>query len=263
MAKKTRFKDVGPTLSSKELKSLTKAKGKDPLTIMSKALDKGIAIGSKVINQYNTPGGLGTYRYQGTPDNLAPLRGLQIGRGNAYLGSTSYTDGGRGRTRNNNAMPGVTTYNPIVLPKSVLKQVYAPAAAPAPQDTRMSANDRRDRAAYYRSQMVDDPVAAAGFPTDSIEAAINSLALPPAMPETMGMPDTGGYQDISSEYQTLDPLQLAALGQAYAADMIRARRRDNRRGRADYRRDRNRNFGMMISPDQMANTLSFGGGVTT
>lgn len=109
MAKKNKaknFKQAGPVLSQSEVKSIAKAKGITPTQVISKAIDKGIGVGSKVVKNYNTPGGLGTYTYSGTPTNLKPLQNLSIPKGTAYYGSST------------TSTPASTTYNPIVLPRN-------------------------------------------------------------------------------------------------------------------------------------------------
>lgn len=120
--KKLKIKDVGSNLSLKELEKLQKASGKNPLAIMSKALDKGVSLGRKVVNSYNQPGGLRSsgfnYRYEGIPDNLAPIKGLELGKGQVYNGSSSYTTPGQTGKMWNSPKPSTTTFNPIVTLKN-------------------------------------------------------------------------------------------------------------------------------------------------
>lgn len=115
--KKTSFKSAGNVLSQSEVKSIAKAKGITPTQVISKAIDKGIGIGSKVVTNYNTPGGLGNYVYSGTPSNLKPLKNLSIPKGTAYYGSST-TSTPSTRNVNSGYSPGSTTYNPIVLPRN-------------------------------------------------------------------------------------------------------------------------------------------------
>ena len=120
--KKLKIKDVGSNLSLKELEKLQQASGKNPLAIMSKALDKGVSLGRKVVNSYNQPGGLQSsgfnFRYEGTPDNLAPIKGLELGKGQVYNGSSSYTTPGQTGKMWNSPKPSTTTFNPIVTLKN-------------------------------------------------------------------------------------------------------------------------------------------------
>jgi hypothetical protein len=119
-SKKTSVKQaissVGSNLSIGELNKAVKSTGKDPLTIMSQGLKQGVSLGQKVVNAYNT-GNLPNYRYQGTPDNLAGLKGLQLGKGQVYQGSSS-TITPSSRTPNAGYTPGKATYNPIVSVKN-------------------------------------------------------------------------------------------------------------------------------------------------
>lgn len=115
-SKKTSVKQAinsaGSNLSIGELNKAVKSTGKDPLTIMSQGLKQGASLGQKVVNAYNT-GNLPNYRYQGTPDNLAGLKGVQLGGGQVYQGSTS-TITPSSRTPYGGYTSGKTTYNPIV-----------------------------------------------------------------------------------------------------------------------------------------------------
>ena len=111
------FKQAGPVLSQSEVKSIAKARGITPTKVISKAIDKGIGVGSKVVKNYNTPGGLGVYRYDGTPQNLNPLQGLSMPKGTAYYGAST-TSTPATRNVNSGYSPGSVTYNPIVLPRN-------------------------------------------------------------------------------------------------------------------------------------------------
>ena len=120
MAKKNKaknFKQVGKVLSQSEVKSIAKAKGITPTQVISKAIDTGIGVGSKVVKNYNTPGGLGNYVYSGTPSNLKPLQNLSIPKGTAYYGSST-TSTPATRNVNSGYSPGTTTSTPIVLPRN-------------------------------------------------------------------------------------------------------------------------------------------------
>lgn len=117
MAKKKNFKQAGKVLSQSEVQSIAKAKDITPTEVISRAIDQGIGIGSKVVANYNTPGGLGTFVYSGTPDNLRPLQNLSIPKGTAYFGSST-TSTPASRDMNSGYTAGSTTYNPIVLPRN-------------------------------------------------------------------------------------------------------------------------------------------------
>ena len=124
------FKQAGPVLSQREVKSIAQAKGITPTRVISNAIDKGVGVGSKVVKNYNTPGGLGTYRYDGTPTNLNPLKGLSIPKGTAYFGAST-TSTPSTRNVNSGYSPGSVTYNPIVLPRSGVPQARTAAPEPA------------------------------------------------------------------------------------------------------------------------------------
>ena len=114
------FKAAGPILSQSEVKAIAKAKGISQEEAMSRGLDKGLALGSKVVKNYNTPGALGVSVYSGTPNNLNPLKGLSIPKGTAYYGSSSQTAPG-GNMPDGQRWSSTTTYNPIVLPRNTGK----------------------------------------------------------------------------------------------------------------------------------------------
>jgi hypothetical protein len=79
------------------------------------------------------------------------------------------------------------------------------------------------------------------------------------MPEMPEMPDFESmFAQLSSQFDTADPIQLAQLGRAYGADAIRARQR-NRRTRSDYRRGMSSPLGMALPV--LAN-MAIGGGLT-
>jgi hypothetical protein len=67
------------------------------------------------------------------------------------------------------------------------------------------------------------------------------------------------FEQLSSQFDSMNPLQLAQLGKAYGGDAIRARQR-MRKGRADYRR----NLPALALGQSLANlaSMGIGGGVT-
>ena len=278
--KKTKFKEAGKTLSLSELQSIAKAKNKDPLTIMSKALEKGMGLGSRVVNAYNTPGGLGTYRYQGTPSSLDPLKGLSIDKNMIYQGATSYTTPST-RSVNAGYSPGSTTFNPIISikqPKTTSSSAAALGASPysdmtiskegadlagpgplaqpnvttwTPGTTPLDTGDGAGAGAGAGDGTE------AGDLTTAIEDYINKLFNEIKQPE---MPDFESMiSDLTSQFTVNDPLQLAQIGRAYGADAIRARRRA-RKGRSQYRRD---GTGMILGalPSLLRN-MAISGGIT-
>jgi hypothetical protein len=69
------------------------------------------------------------------------------------------------------------------------------------------------------------------------------------------------FEQLSSQFDTMDPLQLAQLGQAYGGDAIRARQR-NRRTRSDYRRGMSSPLGILTAATPALASMGIGGGVT-
>lgn len=65
------------------------------------------------------------------------------------------------------------------------------------------------------------------------------------------------FSELSSQIDTMNPLQLAALGRAYGGDLMRARARQGKR-RGDYLRNRMNN---MATGNRAAAPLAIGGGV--
>jgi len=243
--KKESFKSVGRALSISEVRSLAKAKKTDPLTIMSKALEKGIGLGSKVVDAYNTPGGLGNYRYQGTPSNITPLKGLSIGKGNLYYGSAESTTTSRtGRE--------TTTYNPIVAPRS-LGRGAAPAVGDTAADTAAAAGDGTTAAAGDGTMDGDQ------YDFQSMLDALTAMQQPQFDMGALTDMFNTQFEQLSSQFDTMNPLQLAQLGKAYGSDAIRARQR-MRKTRQDYRRG----LPAMALGQSLANlaSMGIGGGVT-
>ena len=66
------------------------------------------------------------------------------------------------------------------------------------------------------------------------------------------------FEQLSSQFDMMDPLQLAQLGQAYGGDAIRARQRA-RRTRGDYRRGLP---SMLGSVAPALASMGIGGGLT-
>jgi len=295
MAKKKRLKDVGSNLSREELQKLSRATGKNPLSIMSQALNKGITLGSSVVKAYNTPGGLGNYRYQGTPSNLEPLKGLSIGGGNVYGGASTYTTPST-RSREGGYSPGSVSYNPIVMPKSVVTG-GGMSAPPQPTGLTYKGKPIQDGVTYQLNDAgtavvgkVADGLSGIGWTTnaagdrvlgnvggggdgggdgtttttldndDQLLQIIKDLMGGDMGASTADMPSMEEFSDITAaaaDDAEMDPLQLLAIGRAYGADAIRARQR-NRKARSQYRRG----LGIMGAvPTQMAN-MAIGGGVT-
>lgn len=133
------LKAAGPVLSRAEAQVLAEAKNKTVDQVMSRALDKGVALGSALVNSYNR-GAFGpsptTFGYD--PGNLAPLGGLQLEKGQVYAGSSTTTTPAvstRSPQAGASYTPESTTYNPIVLPRQAVRGGYNPTVSPGGSTT--------------------------------------------------------------------------------------------------------------------------------
>jgi len=135
------IKNAGTSLTKTEASKISRSTGKSVAQVMAKAQDKGVALGSALVNQFNR-GSMGpnlgdTRSIYGMPfgqpgvdkgttralGKLAPLQNLQMNKGTVYAGYSTTTT--PRSTRNTpmegfSSTPARTTYNPIVLPKSLL-----------------------------------------------------------------------------------------------------------------------------------------------
>lgn len=90
-----------------------------------------------------------------------------------------------------------------------------------------------------------------GYDGFDMQSILDQLTMP-EMPNLDTM-----FEELSSAFDTPDPLQLADLGRAYGADAIRARQRQ-RKSRQDYRRGlTNASLAQALAP-----SLMIGGGLT-
>ena len=115
-------KKAGKVLSQKETQKVAKQTGKSAPQVMAKALDKGLGIGAKAVNNYTPAPG----QNPAVTQALAPLTNLQMNKDTAYYGySTTQTPSTQTRTPYGGISytPGSTTYNPIVMPRSVVSGV--------------------------------------------------------------------------------------------------------------------------------------------
>ena len=261
--KKKKIKQViraaGPVISKKEMKKITKTAGGNTkkaidriASVQANLKSKNLAapvVASGAANMLikqaeKTPqfqrAGFGDSKLGQTLQSMVPTQGLSgyiKGQKTTFLeGSPGFNPGGN---PTKNRMIGGTVIRPggnI----SVRPMAAAAAAAPAPAPT-----------------IDDGGTLGAGdaFDMDSIMAQIGDM-IAEAQPE---MPQLESFEDLSSAYDTPDPIQLAALGQAYGGDMIRARQRQ-RRNRSDYRRGTLGQLG--ITGGNNFTPLMIGGGLT-
>lgn len=147
---------AGPVLSRNEAMKIADARNQTTAQVMAAAQNKGVALGAGLVNAFNN-GKLGGNTSMGMPVNqgtakalqqLQALQGLQMNKGTAYAGySTTNTPAYNHSDLNGNTyIPGSTTYNPIVLPRSVVTGVQrvpaggkgkTPAAPAAPAEQKV------------------------------------------------------------------------------------------------------------------------------
>ena len=116
-------KKVGKVLTQKESKQVAKKTGTSVQQVMARAVNKGVGLGHKVVNNY-TPA---PRQKPAVTQTLAPLANLRMDKGTVYTGySTTHTPASsqnRGSGYGVVTTPSSTTYNPIVLPRSVVSGV--------------------------------------------------------------------------------------------------------------------------------------------
>ena len=130
---------AGNVLSKSEAASIAKAQDKTVAQVMAKAQDKGVALGSGLVNQFNsgkagpnlsnlntsignTPIPIGVNdRTAQALTQLQALQGLRMNPGTSYAGYSTTTTPARDTSTVNGGgtyTPASTTYNPIVLPRN-------------------------------------------------------------------------------------------------------------------------------------------------
>ncbi len=129
---------AGNVLSKSEAASIAKAQDKTVAQVMAKAQDKGVALGSGLVNQFNSGkagpnlsnlntslGGVAygvNNRTAQALTQLQALQGLRMNPGTAYAGYSTTTTPARDTSTVNGGgtyIPASTTYNPIVLPRNI------------------------------------------------------------------------------------------------------------------------------------------------
>lgn len=175
----------------------------------------------------------------GTPGYTAP-RNPQSG--GAYGGSREAVPGTGLMIGGTQIRPGGQT--------AVIRPVgAAPAVAPAAPATMTPETIAEPASAFGGTDMGTGGFEDFGFDMSSLADLMAS------------MPPLETFEPISSQVDTMDPIQLAQLGRAYGADAIRARQRSGR-ARSAYRRGPTGMMGIMSSPMQQLANLSIGGGLT-
>lgn len=104
---------AGPVLSRSEARVLARETNKSVEQVMSRALDRGMSLGSALVNTYNRSGA-GQNPYGTPPENLTGLAGLRLERGQVYSGSSPVT------------VNGTSSQAPIVVARQTVSPGYNP-----------------------------------------------------------------------------------------------------------------------------------------
>ena len=143
------IRSAGVNLTRKEASKIARSTGKSVAQVMAKAQGKGVTLGSGLVNKFNRGlmgPNLGATRSiygltfgqpgvnKGTTralEALAPLQNLRMSKGTVYAGYSTTTTPGSARNtpmEGFSSTPASTTYNPIVLPKSLFASEQAAPA---------------------------------------------------------------------------------------------------------------------------------------
>ena len=148
---KAGISSAGAVVSAKEAAKIAEDTGKTVAQVMAKAVNAGAALGSGLVNKFNAGKlGINTSNLQKFGDisyapgankgtaqalqQLQALQGLQMNKGTAYAGySTTNTPAYSTQTHNGGSTytPGSTSYNPIVLPRNIVRGAAATGAGAA------------------------------------------------------------------------------------------------------------------------------------
>jgi len=249
---------AGNNLSQSEAKEIAKKTGKSVAQVASKATQMQIGVGAKLSNQISsalaTPGSsqaqnLGITRAStDTREALAGLSGVNLNKGQVYQGA--YTTSTPATSQNLGSGYGVRTttsssqVNPVIgtrLPKTKKTgQKAGPYDGAMDGPTEGPASD----GGSFDFQSMLDAMTAAQQPQFDMGALTDMF--------------NTQFEQLSSQFDMMDPLQLAQLGQAYGGDAIRARQRA-RRTRGDYRRGLPNMLGS-VAPTLAS--MGIGGGLT-
>jgi hypothetical protein len=244
------IKAAGPNISRSEMKSITKAAGGNVRKAINQISKAGANLASGAANmlikqqqeapamRYDTKGSFGTSKIgqalqqmAGSPSSQRYVKDQVVGQpatpSQMMIGGTVIRPGGKVAVKKQ--------------PMGAAPAAPAPAAPAAETTAEPTATgDEFDYASMFGDMMGMMPDYGAMFGDLQSQMA-------------------GMFEDLSSQFDVNDPIQLAALGQAYGGDLIRARQRQ-RKTRADYLRNQMNNMalggGSAIAP------LMIGGGLT-
>jgi hypothetical protein len=235
---------AGNTLSQKELQRISRVTGKSQDQVLEKAVQKGLSIGSKVVNQYTAensllPEAARFVTQKGQEINYDPFSGNPILQ--KINNSPKLDKGSKLFISSKGSTSTVLPRGPVTgtQPNRNTRPVSNEPAMPTGSPTGTAAPN----------------MTPAGQGQMNVQDFLDQLMTSMEEPAMAAMPTLESFEDVSSEFDINDPLQFAALGQSYLTDAIRAARR-----RAQTRRDYMRNM-MMMSMMQGMSPLSIGGGL--
>lgn len=241
-------------LSNKEAMRISAKTGKDLGQIAFAANKQGIGIGANLANKLGRPGSnfVGGSYQEGAGDFIRGLQGLDLSKGQVYMGSAKQSTASR-RGVNEGYIPGRTTYSPIVGLKNL-----GTVGGQSGKKTGKSKTDKQGKGGGQRvpggggdpmgdfdfdgylnnilnKMGLGGDTGAAGE-TDTLATDVENIET--AVPEQQGLSeaDVMAMFDDMMGTQMRDPLQLASAGQPYTVDAIRAAFR-RRRPRSSYRRN--------------------------
>ena len=239
------LRNIGPVLSPSELKKIARITGKSQDQVIKKAVDLGIALGSKVVNQYKTdtkffPESVSVTK-NGITQTFDPFRGdpvlaaIKNAQQNKLKKGSKLFIGTQGG-------PGTVLPRPALGPAMgggmTMSTPQPTAPAPTPQPT-------------VPQQTIPQQTA----PDLGIQEFLNQLLNTEPLQEP-AFPTFDAFETLNSDFDIPDPLQFASLGQSYLTDAILAARR-----RQQSRRDYMRNMMMMAGFMPNMSNLAIGGGV--
>lgn len=242
---------AGPTISKKEYSTILDEVGGNVGKALNKIEKGGAALKSGVANML-------IKEYQKSPFNFGTNFG-KSGIGQTIMGMTGTPDYRSAKMQQSGLGSGATPGTGLMIKGTVINpggKVAIPVKSTDTSGLEQTISGLTNRINTLESGTEASPTSS-GTDLDSILNAISGLGDTLTMPE-MEMPDFSGmFEDISSQFDIPDPIQLLALGQAYGGDLIRARQRP-RKTRGDYLRDQ---LALGTSAQRFA-PMAFGGGVT-
>jgi hypothetical protein len=251
------IKQAGPKISKKEMNQIVKAAGGDVGTAinriasvqssMKKAGKTAPSVGSGAANMF-------IKQAQSNPTLAYQLGSSKLGQTLRGMIGTPAAPRLKGQQRAAQPGTGLMIGGTVIKPGGGISVNRQPKGA---------APDVGDTAASPYAGAMDGPTEGPASDTDSFDFQSMLDAMTAAQQPQFDMGALTDmfntqFEQLSSEYDMMDPLQLAQLGQAYGGDAIRARQRA-RRTRGDYRRGLPNMLGS-VAPTLAS--MGIGGGLT-